>query len=140
MRLTTRHRPAYIFLITVLVVGAIASASATSLVILGIARQQTSLTAIQSAQALEFARTCGERAVLSLRANLAYDGGGTVTFPEGSCTIQHLGGFGNDERGICTIGRAGNAVRRLEMNVLRVLPTTAVTSWDEVTAFTRLCP
>lgn len=140
MHLTRASRPAYVFLLTVLVIGAIASAAATSLVLLGIARQQNSLTASQSAQALEFARTCAERALRSLRADLSYDGGQTATFSEGSCVIRHLAGGGNTHRAICTEGRSGYAVRRLQVSVQRVLPTTRISSWNEVPDFTGLCP
>ena len=141
MHLISRPRPAYVFLITVLVIGAIASVSATSLVLLGISRQQSSLTMLRSAQAMEFARTCAERALRSLRADLTYDGGQTVTFSEGSCTIRHLGGpAGNEERAICTQGQSDNVTRRLEISLTRVFPTTKITSWKEVASFTGLCP
>ncbi len=140
MYLTNCRRPAYVFLLTVLVIGAIASAAATSLVLLGIARQQSSLTASQSAQALEMARTCVERGLRSLRLDLAYDGGVGVTLSEGSCVIRHLGGGGNSDRVLCTEGRSGYAVRRLEVGVRRVLPSTRIAFWNEVAEFTGACP
>ncbi len=140
MHLTHSPRPAYIFLITVLVIGAIASASATSLILLGIARQESSLTALRSAQAMEFARTCAERALRSLRADLSYDGGQTVSFPEGSCIIRHLNGGGNEGRAICTQGQSDTTIHRLEISIARVLPATQITSWKEVVLFSGLCP
>ncbi len=136
-----RHqKPGYIFLLSVLVIGAIASVAATSLVLLGLARQQSSLAATQSAQALEFARTCLERGIRSLRSDLSYDGGLAATFSEGSCLLRHFGGFGNADRTLCAEGRSGNAVRRLEAVLQRVLPTTSVDSWVEVSDFTGACP
>lgn len=135
-----RRRPGYIFLLTVLVIGAIASVAATSLVLLGLARQQSSLAATQSAQALEFARTCVERGIRSLRSDLSYDGGLTATFSEGSCILRHLAGSGNRDRSLCAEGHSANAVRRLEVTLQRVLPTTTVDSWVEVSDFTGLCP
>ncbi len=128
------------FLLTVLVIGAIASAAATSLVLLGIARQQSSLTSSQSAQAMEMARVCIERGLRSLRADLAYDGGMKVTLSEGTCILHHLGGGGNTDRVLCAEGTSTNAVRRLEVNVRRVLPSTLIASWEEVSDFTAACP
>ncbi len=88
-RLTSR--PGYIFLVTVLVIGAIASATATSLLLLGWAAEQNGLLLMQSAQAYEHANTCAERALRELRRDLAYTGNVTHTFEYGSCEIRVIG-------------------------------------------------
>lgn len=134
------HRSGYIFLLSVLVIGAVAAASASSLILLGISGQQSSLTVIQSYQAMEFAQSCADQAILALKSDLTYDGGVSVYYTEGSCSIRHMSGNGNRDRGICIEGRSGPSVRRLEVDVEQVLPTTLIRSWTEVSAFTGLCP
>lgn len=135
------HRPGYIFLITVLVIGAIATTAAVSLILLGIAAEQSGATVQQSAQALEMAQTCAERALRSLRADITYDGGETVTLdPGGTCTIHPIGGSGNDERTLCIEGLSGNALRRLEIAIADLYPRIRIDDWREVAEFSSHCP
>ena len=134
-----QRRGGYIFLISVLVIGAIASATAVSLLLLGWAAEQNGQVVAESAQAYEYAHACTERALLSLRSDLGYAGSGTVTFASGQCAILPLGGSGNEQRTICSEGRAGGNVRRLQLRLTRVFPSVTVSSWQEVSSFT-LCP
>ena len=55
-------RNGYVFLISVLVIGAIAATTAISLILLGLASEQSGLSVIQSSQAYELAQACAERA------------------------------------------------------------------------------
>jgi hypothetical protein len=132
-----RH-PGYIFLISVLVIGSIATTTAVSLILLGLATQQTGLAVVQSAQALELAQTCAERGLRSLHADLTYAGGDTFSFTSGTCVIHHVGGAGNANRTLCVEGDSGNTVRRLEILIRKLYPQTTVASWKEVSAYS-LC-
>ena len=131
-------RKGYAFLITVLAIGTIAAATASSLLLLGVGAGQTALTTQQSTQAQQYAIGCSERALLSLLEENTYPGNETIDFTYGSCTILPVGGAGNENRTICTEAESGNSIRRYEVVVERLLPSPSLYSWQEVTAFT-LC-
>ncbi len=133
-----RSRPGYIFLISVLVIGAVAATTAISLVLLGLASEQTGNTVVQSDQSFEYAQTCIERALRSLRDDLTYGGDETFTFARGSCTLLSIGGSGNRDRTLCAEGRSGQSVRRLEILVRTLYPTVTIATWREVSIFS-LC-
>ena len=129
----------YIFLLTVLVVGAISTVTAVSLMLLGWAAEQNGQLVAQSTQAFEYAQTCVERTLKNLRYDPAYAGSGTIIFSYGSCTVHNIAGQGNDTRVICSEGISGQNTRRLEVTISRLYPSVIVRSWREVPVFS-LCP
>ncbi len=132
-------RPGYVFLISVLIIGAIVTEMAVSLILLGIAAQQSGLTVVQSTQAYENAQTCAERGLRSLRADLSYDGGESFGLPYGTCSIARTAGSGNADRALCVTGVNGKNTRRLEISIRQLYPSVKIISWKEVGEFT-LCP
>jgi len=136
---TTSQHPGYVFLMTVLVTGMIASTSALSLLLLAWAAEQNGYLFWESTQAFEYAQTCAERSLLTLRSDLSYAGNETFTYDRGTCRVHALDGTGNNGRILCVEGTVGQAVRRIEITVNQVRPTTLITAWDEVSAFTK-CP
>lgn len=132
-------RPGYIFLVSVLVIGVIASATATSLMLLGWAAEQNGLVVVQTSRAFEYAQTCAERAIRSLRADPGYAGGHETQFEWGACEVLAIGGGGNTDRSVCIEGSSGDHVRRMEIDIERLFPSTVIASWKEVPEFT-LCP
>lgn len=132
-------REGYVFLISVLVIGAVAASTAASLILLGLASEQTGLTVVQSAQALELAQTCAERTLRTLRSDLSYGGNETFTIGTGTCVVHSVGGSGNANRALCLEGRNGNAVRRVEILVRALYPQVKIASWREAETFS-LCP
>ena len=130
-----RSRPGYIFLISVLVIGAVGATTAISLVLLGLASEQTSNTVVQSDQSFEYAQTCIERGLRSLRDDLTYGGDETFTFTRGSCTMLSIGGSGNRDRTLCAEGRSGRSVRRLEILIRSLYPAVTIATWREVGTF-----
>jgi len=135
IRSSSQH-PGYVFLVTVLVTGMIASTSALSLLLLAWAAEQNGYLFWESAQAFEYAQTCGERTLRTLRSDLSYAGGETFAFERGTCSILGLDGAGNNNRILCVEGTVGQAVRRIEITVSQVRPTTLISTWDEVASFT----
>jgi len=131
------HR-GYVLLITILIIGAIASAILSSLLLLGISSAQISLSVQQSKEALAAAQGCAEYALLQLRTSPTYAGNEFKTLGQNQCEILTIGGIGNNNRTICTEGTAGDAIRRLEIAVSQILPQTRVFSWQEAALFT-LC-
>ncbi len=136
--LLPRERGAYVFLISVLFVGAIAMSTAATLVVLGVGSMKSSMTTVQSVQAMHHAETCVERALRSLRTSVSYAGNETLTLTNGSCVLMPIGGSGNMNRTICAKGIVGNVVRRVEVQVSSLRPTGTISSWQEVADF-RLC-
>ncbi|TSC97550.1 MAG: Uncharacterized protein Greene101449_1169, partial [Candidatus Peregrinibacteria bacterium Greene1014_49] len=88
-------RDGYVFLISVIFVGAIAMSTAATLVVLGIGAQRSGRVYAQSSQALVNAETCVERTLQSLRTSLSYAGSETITLANGTCEIKAIGGSGN---------------------------------------------
>ncbi len=116
-----------------------AIAVSVSLILLGLAAGQSGLSVRQSAQAWEYASTCAERALRSLRTDPTYVGNETFTFSSGSCDIRAVGGSGNTGRSLCTDGKSGDSTRRLEVSITRLYPSAVISSWREVPGFS-LCP
>lgn len=135
----TSNRPGYIFLISVLVVGAIAIATTSSLILLGISAEQSGQAVVYANQARELSETCAERALRSLRADSSYTGNESFTLTGGTCQINTIAGSGNANRYLCTQGTSGQSVRKLQITIAQVLPTTRIDTWKEVNTFT-LCP
>lgn len=133
-----RTRPGYIFLMSVLIAGAIIGATAVTMILLSLGAEHTGLAVQDSLQAYEHAQTCAERGLLALRSNLAYAGRERVEFDNGSCTIDSVAGAGNDDRVLCVTGQRFDTVRRLQIQVDLVHPKTVITAWEEVDSFT-LC-
>lgn len=132
-------RPGYIFLITILVIGSIATATATSLLLLGWAAEQNGLLVAQSTQAYEYAQACVERGLRELRSDLSYAGSESFTFTRGTCALMGIGGNGSMNRTICAEGQSGDATRRIEVAIDTLLPSVTVQSWNDVSSFS-LCP
>lgn len=132
-------RPGYVFLLTILVIGAVASATASSLMLLGWAAEQNGLLVQESIQAFEYAHTCAERALRELRRDLNYSGDKTFVFDRGTCDIERIGGSGNEKRMVCVSGSSGDSTRRMELSIDRLYPAVIMRSWNEVASFS-LCP
>ncbi len=135
----TRSHPGYAFLVTVLVIGVMATATATSLMLLGWAAEQNGFLMERSAQAEEYAKGCIERTFRKLRLEPTYAGNETVTFPKGSCLIRPVAGDGINDRRVCVEGRSGQTTRRFQIEIEELFPRIRTASFAEVVAFT-LCP
>ncbi len=134
-----RSRDGYAFLITVLVIGVMAVATATSLMLLGWAAEQNGLLIERSGQAEEYAKACLERTFRRLRLEPTYAGNETITFPKGSCVVRPVVGDGVNDRRVCVEGRSGNVVRRFQADIAELFPAIRTSSFAEVVAFTS-CP
>jgi hypothetical protein len=140
MILFRHRRQGYVFLVSVLIIGAIATAMMASLTLLGLSSEQNGFAYLSSVRAEEYARNCAERAFRSLQSDLTYDGGEQITFTYGSCVIRHTGGSGNGDRTLCIEALSGRVTRRMEIALLRVYPRITVSSWSIVTDFSTACP
>lgn len=134
-----RSRDGYAFLVTVLVIGVMATATATSLMLLGWAAEQNGYLIEQSGQAEEYAKTCLERTFRKLRLEPSYAGDETITFTKGSCVVHAVIGDGINDRRVCIEGKSGDTTRRFQASIYQLFPSIKMSSFAEVVAFT-LCP
>lgn len=137
--LSSSSRPGYAFLVTVLVIGVMATATATSLMLLGWAAEQNGFLIERSAQAEEYAKGCLERTFRRLRLEPTYAGNETVTFPKGSCYVRPVAGDGVNDRRVCVEGRSGQTTRRFQVEIEELFPRIKTASFAEVVDFS-LCP
>lgn len=129
-------RRGYAFLVTVLVIGTIAASAVVTLLLLGTSVLRATLSLENAAQAESGAMSCAERALQSLRNDLSYSGNETITLADGTtCRVLPLEGSGNSDRTICTEATAGSVIRRLEVTVDTVVPSTKVGGFLEVSDF-----
>ncbi len=128
----------YILLISVLVIGSIASLILVSLLMLGGSANQVGFAVEQATQSLAGSQACAEYAMQELRTSLSYAGNQIRTLNLGTCEIMQIGGTGNNNRLICIESQVGDTIRRLEIVVSQVLPETKIDSWQEVSKFS-LC-
>ncbi len=133
-----RSRDGYVFLVSVLSVGAMVTLIVSVLLLISTTLARSAITLEQSSRALGYVHACMERALLAVRADQSYAGEQTVTFDDGSCRILALGGVGAIDRTVCAEGRSGEAVRRMEADIAMLFPAAQVRSWGEVPAFS-LC-
>lgn len=132
-----RTRHGYILLLSILVIGVVATAIVSSLLLLGTSSNRGSYSVQQSAQSLAFSYGCAEYALLRLYSSANYTGDEQIRFPEGTCDILPIGGTAgsNTNRFICTEATSGDSVRRMEIIISSLLPKIDVYSWQEVLSF-----
>lgn len=132
--------PGYALLISILVIGVMAAATASSLMLLGWAAEQNGFLVQQATQAEENARSCVERIIRAMRLDPKGEiGAQSLTLPNGSCTIRMIVGDGVNDRRVCVEGKNGDTVRRFQLQIAELFPKVRTSSFTEVTTFT-LCP
>ncbi len=134
-----RYRNGYVFLVSVLMISAIVISITMSLLLLGLSAEMSGSAVEKSAQAMEIAQSCAERAILALQQGTDYAGDESLAIHGGTCVIHAIGGSGNTSRVICIEGILGRYRHVLEIVIQRVLPSTTVQSFREVDEIT-LCP
>ncbi len=77
----------YIALSTVLIISVVVIALSTTVSLLSIGEAQSSFAQLKGEDTLDFVEGCAEDALLKARVNAAYTGG-TITRPEGTCSVS----------------------------------------------------
>lgn len=121
-------------LIATLVVGAIASAIAISLILLGVGATKNSLAIQQSFQAKALGDACAEYALQQIRNSTPYTGSGSLTLGQGTCnfTVTSQGG---QNRTITAYGTVGTIVRKVKITISQINPRIIIATWQEVADF-----
>ena len=124
----------YVALITVLVIGAVGTAIAVSVILLGLGSSRTSFALEQSNQAKALANACAEEALQQIRDSTPFTGTGSLTLGQGTCgyTVVNDGG---ENRTVTASGTVGTVVRKIKIIVNTINPAINLTSWQEVADF-----
>lgn len=124
----------YITLMSVIIVSAMATSIALSLIILGLDSSRSSFALIQSNQAKGLANACAEVALNQIRNSTPYTGGETINLTEGSCSylVTSLGGQGRNIRAESIVGEV---VRRIEIEIDQINPEINILTWQELADF-----
>ncbi len=121
----------YITLISVLVFGAVGTAIALSVILLGLGSSRTSFAWEQSNQAKALANACAEEALQQIRNLTSYTGSGNLSLGQGVCdyivTTQ-----GGENRTITALGEVGTITRNVEVIINTIEPAIELTSWREI--------
>jgi hypothetical protein len=121
----------YITLLSVLVVGAIGVAVATSLLVLGVSSSRSSFAYQQMYQAQELVQACAEEGLEQIRIASAYTGSGSVSAGQGVCTYS-VTSQGGELRTLDATSTVGSVVRKTKVVLSAINPLLVVSSWQEV--------
>ena len=121
----------YIALISVLIVGAAATAISTALLLTGADAQRTTLVSKRSVQARNLATACAEEALQIMHDNTSFTGTNTLNLGAGSCTYT-VTNTGGSARTVDATGTVGSVVRKAKVYVTINSLNISITSWQEV--------
>lgn len=126
-----KQQSGYIALITVLIVGAISTTIAATLLVTGTDAQRGSLVLQRSVQARALVGACVEEALQLIHDNTAYTGTGNLNLGQGSCTytVTNTGGV---NRSVAVSATVNSVVRRAQVYVTIGTTSISITSWQEV--------
>ena len=130
-KLEIRNSPqGFITLLSVLVVGAVATAVAISLILLGLGSARTSFALQQSNQAKALANACAEEALEQIRESTPFTGSGNLSNSDGTCSYA-VTSQGGQNRTLMTTGTVQMVWRKITITISNISPTITVTSWQE---------
>ncbi|MFA5747093.1 MAG: hypothetical protein WC926_03380 [Candidatus Paceibacterota bacterium] len=125
----------YVTLISVIIVCAALLMVALSSGWASLDESKAGLREERSWRAYNLASLCAEDAIMKLKRNLSYAGGETLAFDDGSCYINPIEGSRNANRTIKTEGTVGGLVKKVEIQITVVNPSTSLFSWEQVSDF-----
>lgn len=119
----------YISLIAVTVIGAVVTVVAMGLVLLGLGHTRTSLSEIQSANALAAANSCAEEALNQIGLSSIYTGTGGLTLANATCTYTVIAASTSS---IVATGVSGSVTRAVDIDLSARSPSITFTSWQDL--------
>lgn len=134
LRFGSGHERGAVALISVLVIGAVGTAIAMSLALMGIDAARMSALGESIAKARRNANTCAESALNALRLDDAYTGNTSYAVLEGTCEVLPVTGSGGARR-VQARGTVNNVIRKVEVQTTEINPLVVVQSWYEVAEF-----
>ncbi len=119
----------YMTLITVLIISTVALIIGTTVSLLAIGQAQSGYAITKGEDALAFVDGCAEDALLKTKNSPTYNGG-TITRPEGTCSIT-ISKAGNTWTILATT-TATTYKKTIRVVVTRSTGTLVVSSWEEI--------
>lgn len=126
-----KNQKGYVALMTVLIIGAAATAITTTLLLTGTDASRVALGEQRSTQARKLADSCGEEMLQVIHDNTTYVGTGTITLPTGSCNYT-VTSTGSNTRTINADSTVGNVVRKIRAYVTINAVSLSISSWQEI--------
>lgn len=125
---TTHNNRGFIAMTSILVISTVVLSITLTVTYLSIGQGQAALALTKGEEQLHFVEGCMEDALLKIRSNAAY-AGGTITRPEGTCSITV-----SQAGTVYTVTATGTATnyRRTVQTVVTRGATMTVTSWKEL--------
>jgi hypothetical protein len=123
--------PGFTTLIAIILLGAVGTAIACSLLIFSSSASRTVATEQRSSEARSAVNTCAELALEKIVGNNTFTGAVTETIPHGTCgyVIQNTGGT---TRLIAASSTVHGVVRKVSVSVSVIKPVLKINSWQEV--------
>ncbi|HNX10943.1 MAG TPA: hypothetical protein PKI61_02280 [bacterium] len=127
-------KPAYILLLSVIILGAVSLAVALTLLLLSISTGRSSSSLEQGTKARYLANACAEEGLQQIRVLKTYTGTTNLVYADGTCfyTVINTGG---NTRQIQAAGTVNNHIQRMIINLNGLTPVLTVVSWQEVASF-----
>lgn len=131
MFLKTENKPAYVTLISVIIVGAVVLAIVLFMVSSGLDATNNSAVYLNSTRAEFLADACAEEALQQIRDNTNFTGTNNISFGSNICayTVTNTGG---ETRTINASSTILNNVKKVRVLVSALSPKITLTSWLEV--------
>jgi len=129
--MTNRNESGYIALLTVLIVGAAATAISLTLLTTGTDSQRSGLVEQKSKQARGLAIACAKEALQQIHDNTTFSGTNTLTLGQGSCDYAVAVTSGTT-RTVSVSGTVNGVVKKILVYVTIGTSSISVTSWQEV--------
>jgi hypothetical protein len=118
-------------LMAVLIVGAIGAAVAVSFLSRGIDASKNAISIEAAAEARLLADQCAEIALQEIRNNTAYLGSGESSSESGTCSYV-VTQDGGTRRNITSTGKAGDATKKVLVELEGIDPKIIIISWHEI--------
>lgn len=126
-----QQKPAYIALLSVLILGAIGTAITTTLLLTGIGNAKSSFVFEQSTQAWALANGCAEEGLQKIRDQASFTGTGNLTLGQGTCTFT-VTDQGGESRTVFAQGTVGTITRKSRIIITAINPSITISNWSEV--------
>lgn len=130
----TAKNEGFVALISVILIGAVGTAIAVSVILLSLGSSRTSFALEQSNQTKALVNACAEEALQQISDSTPFTGTGNLTLGQGSCSYTVTSQSGQN-RTIIATGTVGTIVRKVKITIDKINPDINITSWQEVADF-----
>lgn len=122
------NKNGFIAITTILIISAVVLGIATTVALVSIGEGQASLALTKGENTLQFVEGCAEDALLKIRNNGSY-AGGTITRPEGTCSITIVAGSPST---LTATTQDTKYNRTVEIKYTRSSSGIILSSWKEI--------